>query len=269
MEKVLVLGEWTESKLPPTTLKRASNEALFSFYSANSQPWLYNASMRLLIVEDEHKIAAAIKKGLEQESYSADIAYTGTDGYDLASSEDYDLIILDLMLPELSGEEICQKLRAEKIQTPILMLTAKSELEDKVRGLNTGADDYLTKPFAFEELLARIRALLRRPQTVLDTVLTCGTLTLDTTNFTVTRDGKEITLSKTEYSLLEYLLRNQNKTLSKEHIISHVWDYDSDILSNTVEQYIGYLRAKIDKSFPNEKQLIHTVRGFGYSLKEA
>lgn len=225
--------------------------------------------MKILIIEDEHKIAQSIKKGLQQETYLADIAYSGLEGYDLASAEDYDLVILDLMLPGMSGIEVCKKLRAEGKQVPILMLTAKSELEDKVLGLNSGADDYLSKPFAFEELLARIRALLRRPTNISDTEnLKCSDLSLNTSDFIVTRGNVPITLSRKEFSLLEYLMRNKNKILTKEQIISHVWDYDSDILPNTVEQYIGYLREKIDKPFKTKIPLIYTVRGFGYILKD-
>ncbi len=224
--------------------------------------------MRILIVEDEHKIASALKRGLTQEGFSADTAFTGIDGYDLASTEDYDLIILDLMLPGMEGTEISQKLRKEDIHTPILMLTAKGMLEDKVTGLNSGADDYLTKPFAFEELLARVRALLRRPKNAIQNELSCEDLTLDTINFHVSRAGKEINLSRKEFALLEFLMRNKNKTLSKEQIISHVWDYDSNVLPNTVEQYVGYLREKVDKNFKSKKPLIKTIRGFGYRIVE-
>lgn len=224
--------------------------------------------MRILVVEDEHKIAQAIKKGLEQEIFSVDLAFNGTEGYDLASTEDYDVIVLDIMLPQLSGLEICKKLREKDIQTPILMLTAKNEIEDRVEGLNLGADDYLTKPFAFEELLARIRALLRRPQNNLNTVLTCGPLTLNTLTYSVERSGQPINLSKREYSLLEYLMRNCGKTLSRDQIIAHVWDYDADILPNTLEQYIGYLRNKVDRNFSDEAKMIQTVRGFGYKITE-
>src|SRR3989344_7714694 len=162
--------------------------------------------MRILVVEDEHRIANSIKQGLEQENYAADVAYDGLAGYDLAVSEDYDMIILDLMLPEKSGLEVCRDLRLKKIQTPILMLTAKSQLDDKVAGLDSGADDYLSKPFAFEELLARIRALARRPKTGLGTTLTVADLTLDPKTFIVKRSGKSINLSAKEFSLLEYLL---------------------------------------------------------------
>lgn len=224
--------------------------------------------MRILVVEDEHKIANSIKKGLEQEAYAVDVAYDGVEGFDLAATEDYDVIVLDLMLPGMDGVELCRRLRDEKKHTPILMLTAKGELKDKVRGLDSGADDYLVKPFAFEELLARVRALSRRPSNHLGSVLKVGDLSLDTLNFEVERDGQGIVLSRTEFALLEYLLRHPNRTLTKGQIISHVWDYDADILPNTVEVYISYLRSKIDKPFKNKPPLIHTVRGFGYRIGE-
>lgn len=222
--------------------------------------------MRILVVEDEHKIANSIKQGFEQESYAVDVAYTGTDGYDLASTEDYDVILLDLLLPGMDGLTICKKLRAAGIHTPILMLTAKGQLNDKVEGLNSGADDYLTKPFAFEELLARVRALIRRPKHTVGNVLIVEDLTLDTSSFELTRTGKSIRLSSREFSLLEYLMRHPNKTLTKDQIIGHVWNYDADILPNTVEVYIGYLRNKIDKPFPQKPARIHTIRGFGYRI---
>lgn len=224
--------------------------------------------MRILIVEDEHKIANAIQKGLMQENYSSDVAYTGSEGYELALSEDYDLIILDVMLPLMNGFEICEKLRNKKIHTPILILSAKGELDSRIKGLNAGADDYLPKPFAFSELLARVKALLRRPQTMTDAELTNGDLTLNTKTFKVYRGNKEIKLSKKEFSLLEYLLRNKNRVVTKEQIIASVWDYDSDILPNTVERYIGYLREKVDRPFKNKKPMIKTLRGFGYEIQE-
>jgi DNA-binding response OmpR family regulator len=223
--------------------------------------------MRILVVEDEHKIANAIKKGLEQETYAVDVAYSGTDGYDMAESDEYDLLILDLMLPEMDGLTICRKLRAQNIHTPILILTAKGDISEKVEGLDSGADDYLTKPFSFEELLARVRALSRRPKEVLSTVLTVSDLILDTVHFTVKRGDTSIQLSSKEYSLLEYLMRNEGKTLSKDKIIASVWNYDADILPNTVEVYIKYLRNKIDKPFPDKKPLLHTIRGFGYRIE--
>lgn len=214
--------------------------------------------MRILVVEDEHKIANSIKKGLEQESYAVDLAFSGEEGYDLASSEGYDLLILDILLPEISGIEICKKLRSQQIHTPILMLTAKGQISDKVEGLNAGADDYLTKPFAFEELLARIRSLLRRPKDNIGLILKCENLTLNTLNYQVKRGDKNINVSSKEYALLEYLMRHPNQILTKEQIINHIWDYDGDVLPNTVEVYIGYLRKKVGKD------LIQTVRGFGY-----
>ena len=222
--------------------------------------------MRILVVEDEHRIANTITKGLEQERFAVDVAYTGTDGFDLAVTEEYDVIILDLLLPGMDGIVICKKLRSQDIHTPILMLTAKSQIQDKVEGLDSGADDYLTKPFSFEELLARIRALTRRPKNVTMVTLTVNDLALDSKRYSVKRGDKEIQLSNKEFSLLEYLMKNAGVTLTKEQIIMHVWDYDADILPNTVEVYIRNLRNKIDRPFPKKKALIQTVRGFGYKI---
>ncbi len=222
--------------------------------------------MRILVIEDEHRIANAIKKGLEQENYATDVVYTGPDGFDLASTEDYDLIILDLMLPEMDGVTICKELRKNKIHTPILMLTAKGQIQDKVVGLDAGADDYLTKPFSFEELLARVRAINRRPKIAFDDTLIVNDLQLNTKTYQIERVKTAIQLSSKEFSLLEYLMRNANKILTKDQIIAHVWDYDADILPNTVEVYIRNLRNKIDLPFKNKKPLIHTVRGFGYKI---
>ncbi len=224
--------------------------------------------MRILLVEDEHKIANSIKRGLEQERYAVDVAYTGTDGYDLACVESYDLIILDLMLPGMDGLTVCQKLREQGNHTPILILTAKGLTETKVEALDLGADDYLTKPFSFEELLARARALLRRPRNSLSTNLQVEDLVLNPTDYKVTRNNAQITLSAKEFALLEYLMRNAGKVLSKDAIIAHVWDYDADILPNTVEVYIKNLRSKIDQPFKDRPPLIHTARGFGYMLGE-
>lgn len=223
--------------------------------------------MRILIVEDEHKIANAIKKGLEQERYAVDVAYDGTNGYDLAVTEDYDLIILDLMLPHVSGIEICHKLRNQGIHTPILILTALDQVQDKVTGLDSGADDYITKPFSFEELLARLRALIRRPKGILNNILQIADLTLNPQTYEVYRNKTEIKLSHKEFMLLEYLMRNTNRIITKDEIISHVWDYDADVLPNTVEVFIKNLRNKIEAPFKSRDQLIHTVRGFGYILK--
>lgn len=217
------------------------------------------------MVEDEHKIAYAIKKGLELENYAVDVAYDGNDGYDLAIAEDYDLIILDLMLPGMDGITICKKLRKEKIHTPILILTAKGQIEDKVAGLDSGADDYLVKPFSFEELIARIRALSRRPRQILDVRLKVRDLTLDTKSYEVKRGKKSVKLSSREFSLLEYLMRNKGKILTKDQIISHIWDYDADVLPNTVEVYIKRIRGKVDFA---KHRLIKTIRGFGYRMEE-
>jgi len=216
--------------------------------------------MRILIVEDEHKIANSIKKGFEQESWAVDLAFDGEEGYDMASSESYDAIILDLMLPKISGIDVCKKIRADNNNTPILMLTARGELGDKVEGFESGADDYLVKPFAFEELLVRVRALGRRPAEIKSSKLVVGDLELDTTTFEVRKNGKIIEVSRKEFALLEYLMKNAGKVVSKENIIAHVWDYEADILPNTVEVFIGYLRAKVGKD------LIKTVRGFGYKI---
>lgn len=222
--------------------------------------------MKILVVEDEHLIANSIKKGLEQEHNIVDLAYDGLEGFDLASSGDYDIILLDLMLPQMDGLEICRQLRQEKIHTPILMLTAKSQLDDKVIGLNSGADDYLTKPFAFEELLARIRALTRRPQTTVNDTLIVGDLSINLSRYEVIRAGKIISLSGKEYSLLECLMRHANQILTKDQLIQLVWSYESDILPNTVEVYIRNLRQKIDKNY--KLKLIKTVRGFGYKISD-
>lgn len=220
--------------------------------------------MRILVVEDEHKIAGAIKRGLEQERYAVDIAYDADTGLSMALSEDYDILILDRMLPGLiEGVDIAKEVRANNIHTPILFLTAKDSVGDRVAGLNAGADDYLIKPFAFEELIARVHALLRRPHEATPSILKIDDLEMNISTGIVRRMGKVVQLSAKEYALLEYLLRNQNMVLSKQQIISHVWDYDADILPNTVEVFIGYLRNKLERPFRGPK-LIHTVRGFGY-----
>ena len=224
------------------------------------------ASMRILVVEDEHRIANSIRKGLEQEKYAVDVAYDGTEGYDLASTEEYDLIVLDLMLPGMDGLQITRQLRQAKIHTPILILTAKGQIEDKVEGLDSGADDYLTKPFSFEELLARVRALSRRPQNSLNTTLEVDDLELNPKTYSVKRGGKEIKLSSKEFSLLEYLMRHSGQVLTKDQIIGHVWNYDADILPNTVEVNIKNLRKKVDLPFKEKKPLIKTARGFGYKI---
>lgn len=222
--------------------------------------------MRILVIEDEHKIARAIKRALELEHFAVDVCYDGDEGYAMATTEPYDAAIIDRMIPgDYNGLDIVDAMRKEGVHTPVLLLTALSRTEDKIKGLDSGADDYLTKPFALEELLARVRALLRRPTEQQATVLTAGDLSLDTTTFAVTRAGKSISLTSKEFALLEYMLRNQGRPLSKDMIIAHVWDYDADILPNTVEVYMRYLRTKIDTHF--KKPLLHTVRGFGYKLE--
>jgi DNA-binding response OmpR family regulator len=222
--------------------------------------------MRILIVEDDHKIASAIKQGLELESFAVDVEYDADAGLGAALSEPYDLIILDRMLPgSMEGIDVCRQIRDGHIHTPIIILTARDEIRDRVAGLNAGADDYLPKPFAFEELLARIRALLRRPKDNLGTKLSYGDLVLDMISYDVKRGDQHIMLSRREFALLEYLLRNAGKLMTKENIIKHVWDFDADILPNTVEVYVGYLRTKVDKPFKGNP-LINTVRGYGYRL---
>lgn len=222
--------------------------------------------MRILIVEDEHKIARALKKALEQENYAVDVAYDGDEGYAMVTTEPYDLAIVDRMIPgKYNGLAVVEEMRKAKIHTPVLLLTALGTTADKTRGLDSGADDYLVKPFALEELLARVRALLRRPHEQQTVILRVGDLTLDTTTYNVQRNGKDIHLTSKEFGLLEYLMRHEGRPMSKENIIAHVWDYDADVLHNTVEVYVKYLRNKIDAPFKNP--LIHTARGFGYKIE--
>ncbi len=223
--------------------------------------------MRILIIEDEKKVAAFVKKGLEEETYAVDIAHDGEEGLHLAETNQYDLIILDLMLPKVNGLEVLTQLRNKRINTPILLLTAKDSVEDKVTGLNKGADDYLTKPFAFSELLARIRSLLRRGQSETQTVLKVADLTLDLLSHKVRRNGEEIELTGKEYSLLEYFMRNAGKVLTRTMIAEHVWDYNFDTFTNVIDVYVNHLRKKIDKN--HEKKLLHTLRGVGYVMKES
>ena len=221
--------------------------------------------MRILIVEDEKKVAAFIKKGLEEETYAVDIAMDGEEGLHLGEQNQYDLIILDLMLPKINGLEILSILRSKKIETPILLLTAKDSVDDKVEGLNQGADDYLTKPFAFSELLARIRVLLRRGKTETKTTLEIADLTLNLVSHKVNRGNEEIELTGKEYSLLEYFMRNQEKVLTRTMIAEHVWDYNFDTFTNVIDVYVNHLRKKIDKNFSTK--LLHTLRGVGYVMK--
>lgn len=223
--------------------------------------------MRILIVEDERKIARALGLALRGEKHAVDICHDGTEGYSMASMIDYDLLILDRMIPgDYDGLSLTKKLREEGKAVPILLLTALAETSDKTEGLDGGADDYLTKPFALEELLARVRALLRRPQTKAENTLKIADLSLDLNTHEVLRNNQKIELTNKEFSLLEYLMRNAGMPVSKEQIISHVWDFDADILPNNIEVYISFLREKIDKPF--EKKLIKTIRGLGYKIDE-
>ncbi|OGM14251.1 DNA-binding response regulator [Candidatus Woesebacteria bacterium RIFCSPLOWO2_01_FULL_39_23] len=222
--------------------------------------------MRLLLVEDEKKLALSLKKALESESFAVDTAYDGEDALDKATFEPYDLIVLDIGLPKINGFEVTKKLREEKVPTPILMLTAKDTISDKVKGLNMGADDYLPKPFDFDELLARIRALSRRGKDEPKIRLSVDNLSLDPVTHVATRTNKELKLTAKEYALLEYLMRNQNHILSKTQILEHVWDIETDPFTNVVDVYIGYLRNKVDKDFPKEIPLIETVKGIGYRI---
>ena len=223
--------------------------------------------MRILIVEDEKKVASFIKKGLEEEYFAVDIAYDGKEGLKLITSEEYDIIIMDIMLPYLDGISLVKEIRKRNILSPVLMLTVKDSLKDKVEGLNSGADDYLTKPFAFEELLARLRALLRRNEKSKSSTLTVGDLILDLQSHKVSRNNQEIILTPKEYSILEYLMRNTNKVISRTKLIEHVYDYHFDTETNIIDVYINKVRTKIDNNF--EKPLIHTIRGIGYILKES
>lgn len=223
--------------------------------------------MRVLLIEDQHKIATAIQRGLSLHTFAVDIEYEADSGLAAAEAGDYDLLIIDRMLPgSMEGLEIVRRLRDQGNHTPVLILTAKGQITDKVSGLNAGADDYLVKPFAFEELLARSRALLRRPKESAGETLKCKDLTLNTLTYEVKRGSRVITLTNKEFALLEYLLRNKDRIVTKDQIISHVWDYDADVLPNTVEVYMGYLRSKLDKPFRTRPPLLHTVRGFGYRL---
>jgi two-component system copper resistance phosphate regulon response regulator CusR len=219
--------------------------------------------MRLLVVEDEKRIADFLSRGLQSAGYAVDVAPDGRTALDLSHSTDYDLIILDLMLPDMDGLKVLEKIRNRKASPPVLILSARGAVDDRVRGLELGADDYLVKPFAFVELLARVRALLRRGQPLPER-LQVGDLVLDCIRRKCTRGGENIELAPKEFSILEYLMRNRGRPLSRTMIVEHVWDMDYDGLSNIVDVYIRHLRSKIDDRFPTK--LIHTVRGIGYML---
>ena len=223
--------------------------------------------MKILVVEDEKKVASFLKKGLEQEYYTIDVAHDGKAGLDLSLTEDYDLIILDIMLPLLDGITLLREIRSAKIDVPVLMLTAKDSTENKVEGLDSGADDYLPKPFALEELLARVRALLRRKEKVKNLILSADDLMLDTQTHKVKRSDIEINLTPKEYSILEYLLRNKNHVVSRMKLTEHVYEYQFDPDTNVIDVYINKLRNKIDKN--SVQPLLHTIRGIGYMIKES
>lgn len=220
--------------------------------------------LRVLVVEDEPKIASFVKRGLEEEGYAVDVAGDGESALDYAQSAQYDILILDIMLPKRDGVSVCQELRRRGFRAPILMLTARDAVDDRVEGLDAGADDYLVKPFAFKELLARMRALLRRPREVGPTRLQVGDLTLDTATRRAERRGRVIDLTLREYALLEFLMRHKGQVLSRTQIAEHVWNFDFYSESNIVDVYIRYLRLKIDANW--EPKLIHTVRGVGYKI---
>jgi two-component system, OmpR family, copper resistance phosphate regulon response regulator CusR len=223
--------------------------------------------VRILLVEDDARVAGFIAKGLREQAYAVDIAPDGEQGLYQASVNDYDLIVLDVMLPIKDGYSICRELRASGFRAPILMLTARGAVDDRVAGLDAGADDYLAKPFDFKELLARLRALLRRPQALRPPEVRAGDLLLNTASHAASRGGSSISLTAKEYALLEFLVLNQNRVVGREQIAQHVWDESFDPLSNVIDVYIKRLRAKIDAGFGNP--LIHTRRGEGYVLTAA
>ena len=221
--------------------------------------------MRTLVVEDEHKLAGVLARGLQEQGYAVDVAYDGAAGLALAETEPYDLVVLDIMLPELDGLTLCRRLRADHRNMPVLMLTARDTLDDRVSGLDSGADDYLVKPFAFRELLARVRALLRRDTLSKDPVVRVADLEVNTVTHEVRRDGRPIELTSKEYAVLEYFVRHPNQVLTRTQIAEHVWDYDFVAMSNVVDVYIRYLRRKLGDE--EEPRLLRTIRGTGYQLK--
>lgn len=222
--------------------------------------------MRILVVEDKRRLCNVIKQGLQEEGFAVDTAYDGEDGEYLASNEPYDLIILDIMLPKKDGIDICRELRLKKINTPILMLTARDTVEDRIKGLDTGADDYLIKPFAFGELLARVRALLRREGNSKSPRLQVGDLIMDTVTREVWRGQRRIELTNKEYVLLEYFMRHPNAVVSRATLEEHAWDYEFESMSNLINVYIRRLRRKLDEQ--GQASIIQTMRGAGYSLRE-
>jgi len=222
--------------------------------------------MKILVVEDEHRLADLLRRALEHERHNVELAYDGDDGLQRAQSATFDLVVLDVMLPKLDGFEVCRRLREEEIRTPVLMLTARDAVSDRVEGLDAGADDYLTKPFAVAELLARVRALGRRGPQAASETLQVSDLTLDPGRHVVRRAGKHVDLTRTEFALLEYLMRHPGQVLTRQQIMDHVWGYDYETMTNVVDIYVHYLRNKIERGFGGK--LIRTVRGVGYSITD-
>lgn len=221
--------------------------------------------MRILIIEDEKNLAQILKKGLEENGFTAEVSLDGEEGLYMAETYPYDAVLLDIMLPKMDGLTILNKLRAKRIDVPALMITAKGEVEDKIKGLSIGADDYIAKPFEFSELLARLKAVIRRSKGKPSPIITIDNLVIDTNSRTVKKAGKEIRLSAREYNLLEYLALNEGRVISRTELIEHVYDAEFDLDSNIIDVYINYLRNKIDKGF--DKQIIKTIRGAGYILE--
>ena len=221
--------------------------------------------MRVLVLEDETKVGCFIQRALEEESYAVDLCEDGAKGLEMALATDYDLLVVDVMLPGMSGLDVLKNIRRERIQTPVLILSAQSQIDQRVKGLDAGADDYLTKPFAIDELLARVRALLRRGATESPGVLQVDDLMLNPATREVTRGGQRIELTLKEYALLEYLMRHGGRVLTRPMISEHVWNQDFDTFTNVIDVYVNYLRNKIDRG--RTKKLIHTIRGSGYMLK--
>jgi len=220
--------------------------------------------VRILIVEDEHRLSNIIKKGLVEDGFAVDQAFDGEEGLYLAETEQYDLIVLDIMLPKLDGLQLCKELRRENVKTPVLMVTAKSTTEDKVAGLDSGADDYMTKPFSFIEFRSRVHALIRRSHQEISPVLKVDNLEVDPLKHSVKRGGKAINLTPKEFAVLEFLLRHKTEVVSRTMIVEHVWDYNFDGMSNVIDVFVVSLRKKIDGGFP--KKLIQTIHGVGYKV---
>ncbi len=222
--------------------------------------------MRILVVEDESKLSNNIKQGLTESGFAVDQAFDGEEGQYLAESEEYDAIVLDVMLPKIDGVTLCKELRRKQKKTPILMLTAKSRLDDKIEGLDAGADDYLTKPFEFAELKSRINALLRRSHNQAETIIAIGDLVVDPKSHKVERNSKTISLTAKEFAILEFLARHKDEVVTRTQILEHTWDYNFDSMSNIVDVFVATLRKKIDGE--SKKKLLHTVRGVGFKLSE-